>query len=145
MRRHEVEETEEERGEDIRRLGTMFIQDTGYHYLARGRDGNAIGIIYVPFFDADIVVGVRVIGHSGAGFELLTQAQVETYREFELIPDLRYMDRREVRVKTVSGGEVLSYQLNYADPSQDYDPKSEEARTVRIPPGALTVSGKIGK
>ncbi len=136
-----------EHSDDIRReaqlVMTMFIQDTGCWWLARDRHGDAVGILYVPEFPEEIIIGVRVIGKDNCSFELLNDAQVGTYREMELVPDLRYMDRREVSVKTVSGGEVLSYQLNYCDPSQDYDPRSDEARTVTIPPGALKIGGKL--
>ncbi len=124
---------------------TMFIQDSGYHYLARDKHGDAVGILYVPDYPEDVLIGVRVVGRQSCSFELLNEAQVGTYREMELVPDLRYMDRKEVTVKTVSGGEVKSYQLNFSVPGDDYDPKSEEARTVQIPPGALKISGNVIK
>ena len=123
----------------------MFLQDTGCWWLARDRKGEAVGMLYVPEFPEEIIIGVRVVGRQSCGFELLSDAVVETYREFDMVPELRYMDRKEVSTKTVSGGEVISYQLNYAVPGEDYDPKSQDARTVTIPPGALTVSGKVGK
>lgn len=124
---------------------TMFIQDTGYHYLARDTNGDAVGILYVPDYPEEIIVGIRVVGCQGASFELLTEAQVGTYREMELLPDLRYMDRNEISVKTVSGEDVVSYQLNFSIPGEDYDPNCDEAKTVHIPPGALKIAGKVRK
>jgi len=124
---------------------TVFIQDSGYHYLARDKNGEAVGIVFVPKLPEEIVVGVRVVGRQGCSFELLNEAEVGTYREFELVPDLRYMDRQKVTVNTASGVEVISHQLNYAVPGEDYDRNSTEARSVNIPPGVLSISGMVGR
>ena len=115
---------------DKEKLWTQFIQDTGYHYLARDEGGDAIGIVFVPGYPEDDMVRARIIGRSRASFELLKPAQVETFREMDLVPDLRLVDTKKVEVKTVSGGTVVGWQLDFVVPTDDYDPTSEEARTV---------------
>lgn len=125
------------------KLWSMFIQDTGYHYLVRDAADDAIGIIWVPAFPEEIVIGVRVIGRLKATFELLKESQVGTYREMKLLPDLRYMNRQETTMKTMIGQTITCYQLNYVVSDKDYNPYSDEARTVTIPSGVVVVHGKV--
>ena len=130
---------------------TQFVEDAGGEYfLARGEDGDALGICLVEDFDKaygeGTMVGIRVIGHQKATFEgPLTESQVETYREFELFPDLPVLDVQHIAIKTMGSGEVDAVQVTYKVPGHDYPFTKEERNTVALPIGTMWAKGCVRK
>lgn len=129
-----MKESDEERAEDIRRLGTAFIQDEDNWFLAREKDGTPIGVLWVPVSPPKIhITMVKVANHPSCGFELLKVAEAETMMAMDLVPELTYRMSHRVTTKTMGSGDLNCENRIYCHPGEDFDPKSSDSRTVRTP------------
>ena len=114
------------------------IDQQPVHYYVARYQGEAIGWIalknYHLHYEPDVMVGVRVLGKQNCDFDgPLSRAVLETYKEFELFPELPVCDTKHTEIKTVSGGKVDGVQVTYKVPGEDY----EMDHSITRPPGAL--------
>jgi len=117
------------------------------YLIARKSNGDIYGMVYVPnysLYGPNIMVGVRLRGHKDVVWHgPYTEAEAETFREFELFPDLDKLDVKRTNMLTVGHGNVNSIQVTYSMPGEYYE--TCDVQPITIPLGEMFKMARVKK
>jgi hypothetical protein len=117
------------------------------YLIARKPNGDAYGMVYVPDYSRygpAILVGVRLRGHTNVTWHgPYTEAEAETFREFELFPDLDKLDVKKTTMETLGHGDVNAIQVTYSLPGEYY--QTDDIPGMAIPLGQMFKMARVRK
>jgi hypothetical protein len=121
-----------------------FLGTNGCSYVAKERD-DAIGIIWITPRGPGNIMSVDLMGHPKVEWiGPYTEAEFETFKEFDLFPVLVEHRTATSVIKTMGSGDVHAYQMTYRLPHEGWPGGEPEPWKVVIPLEEMFHSDKIG-